>query len=154
MPNTLQQFLATAALKAADDLVTALHRLPEDKRNWVPMGQARSALDMVAECAILNEQTRDLIQARVWPEDFDFAAYLNQKAEVAKDEPALLEMLKANTAKAADAIREVPDSDLDIPIDMPWKVMAMSEILAYVYWNMSYHEGQINYIASMLGCLE
>jgi hypothetical protein len=31
--------------------------------------------------------------------------------------------------------------------------MTLANIIAYPYWNMSYHEGQVNYIASMLGCL-
>ncbi len=31
--------------------------------------------------------------------------------------------------------------------------MTVAQIASYPYWNMCYHEGQINYIASMLGCL-
>jgi hypothetical protein len=36
---------------------------------------------------------------------------------------------------------------------MPWGPMTVSQILGYPFWNMCYHEGQINYIASMLGTL-
>jgi len=31
---------------------------------------------------------------------------------------------------------------------------SLAEVMAYPYWNMSYHQGQINYIASLLGCLD
>ena len=45
MSNTLQEFLATATQKAADDLDAAFLRLPEEKRAWSPDGKARTALD-------------------------------------------------------------------------------------------------------------
>ena len=32
--------------------------------------------------------------------------------------------------------------------------MTLAQVIAYPHWNMSYHEGQINYIASMLGLLK
>ncbi len=45
MSNHLQTFFANAAEKAAQDLVTALLRVAEEKRDWSPMGNARTALD-------------------------------------------------------------------------------------------------------------
>ena len=61
--------------------------------------------------------------------------------------------LLENTQKVAAAIRAMPDDALAIEIHMPWGVQTLGAILAYPNWNMTYHEGQINYIASMLGCL-
>lgn len=153
MPDTLQEFLATATQDGAASLETALLRLPEEKRHWSPMGKARTALDMVAECAILNDIT-ELAQSRKFPTDFDFAALERAKAELAQDWNALRSLLHANTARAVAAIRSVPDEDLNVPIALPWGDSTLAQILAYPYWNMSYHEAQINYLASMLGCLE
>jgi hypothetical protein len=150
----LQDFLADSALKAAQDLKTALHRLPEDKRNWAPADSSRSALDQFAECAMLNGQTMEVVTRKAWFEDFDFQEYLRAKAELVKNPEAIEKLLDENTEKAAGIIRAVPDEDLEVEIQMPWRSMKISEILAYPYWNMSYHEGQINYIASILGCLE
>jgi hypothetical protein len=31
--------------------------------------------------------------------------------------------------------------------------MTPAQMITYPHWNMTYHEGQINYIASILGCL-
>ena len=152
MPNTLQEFLATATQEAATELETALLRLPEDKRNWSPMGVARTALDMVAECAILNDIT-DIVQSRTFPADFDFAALGRAKSELSQDWNALRSVLHENTSRAVAAIPTVPADDLSIEIEMPWGSVTLAQVISYPYWNMSYHTGQINYLASMLGCL-
>lgn len=153
MPNSLQQFLAEATQTAAKDLETALFRLPEDKRNWSSMGDARSAMDMVAECAILSDPT-EIVTSRSFPSNFDFGAFGQQKTELAKDWNAVKALLTRNVENAVATIRSIPEEDLGIEIDMPWGKMTIAQIISYPYWNMSYHEAQINYIASMLGCLE
>jgi len=82
MANTIQEFLAAGAEKAAVDMVAALFRLPEDKRAWSPAEKSRSAIDMVAECAINNGYTADFIVNRKWAAP-PFEEYLQHKAEVA-----------------------------------------------------------------------
>ena len=154
MPSRVQEFLADATLKAAADLETALKRLPEDKRNWSAMGSARSALDMVAECAMLNGSTMDMLKTKVFPADFDMETYAQQKQALVENPDGLLELLHTNTAVAIEKIKAVPDAELDATIAMPWGTYTVAQTAAYPYWNMSYHEGQINFIASMLGCLD
>jgi uncharacterized damage-inducible protein DinB len=151
--SALQDYLATAIPKAADDLTTAFLRLPEEKRAWSPMGDARTALDQMAECAILNGSVAELMVARKWPEDMDMAEYERNKAELAKDWPAVKALLEANTAKAVATIKTIADADLSLSVDMPWGPMTVSQIMGYPFWNMAYHEGQINFMASMLGVL-
>ena len=153
MAGSLQTFLAKAVQSAAKDLETALFRVPEDKRNWSSMGDARSAIDMVAECAMLCDPT-EIVTSRSFPSTFNFEEYKRNKEELAKDWNAVKSLLDVNVAKAAAFILTVPDEDLNIEIAFPWGNMTVAQVLSYPYWNMSYHEGQINYIASMLGCLE
>lgn len=154
MSHILQNYLADAAQKAAVDLETALLRLPAEKRDWVPMGQARSAADMVAECALLNKNTAQTIEDRAFPVDFDFAGYTRKKAELLAHPEDLLPLLHENTAHAVAIIRAVPDEALGTLVEMPWGPMTLTQLISYPYWNMSYHEGQINYIASLIGCLK
>jgi hypothetical protein len=153
VPNSLQEFLTNVTQKAAADLETALLRLPDDKRNVSPMGDARTALDMVAECAILNGTTGDIIKNLTFPADFDYSAFVRAKAEISQDWNALQSLLRENTSRAIAAIGTVADEDLGIEVQMPWGPLTLAQVIAYPYWNMSYHEGQINYIASMFGCL-
>jgi len=150
MPHTLQDYLVAATQKAAADLAAALLRLPEDKRGWSPDEKGRTALDQVAECAILNGYTADLIQTRTWQSGWlaDFPA---AKAEAAQDWETLHARLQESTARVATAIAAVPDEALADEIQLFGRTMTLAEIVARSYWNMTYHEGQINYIASLLG---
>ena len=144
MPLSLQNFLAAATIQAAVDLEEALLRLPEEKRSWKSSEQSRSALDQVAECAIMNEKVIDMIRIQVFPANYAYIEYQQQIAGLCSDWPALQNLLHKNAAKVADVIRAVSDDDLE----------AQSDSMNYPYWNMTYHIGQINYIASMLGCLD
>lgn len=154
MPTTVQEYLADATEKAATHLVTALLNLPEDKRRWSPAESARTALDQVAECALLNGYTAELIRTRQWSTS-NFDAYQEEKDRIVAGEWSDLQaLLTTNTQKVIDAIRATPDDVLAVEIQMPWSTQTMAEMLAYPYWNMSYHGGQINYIASILGCLK
>jgi len=147
MPNTLQDFLVIATQKASADLVAAFLRLPEDKRGWSPGEKSRTALDQMVECATLNGYMADLIQTRTWPTD-------TSKAEaVAQDWETLHAWLQENTDRLIAAIAVVPDEALTQEMELPWQKMPLTEVIARAYWNMTYHEGQINYIASILGCL-
>ena len=83
MSKHLQNFLAGAAEKAAVDLEAALLRLPEEKRSWSPAETSRSAVDQIAECAILNGMTVEMITGRAWPANYDFEQYLKEKAILA-----------------------------------------------------------------------
>ncbi|MCC6729932.1 MAG: hypothetical protein IT208_11405 [Chthonomonadales bacterium] len=154
MSSSLQEFMAAGAIKAAADLETALNRIPDDKRGWSPAAGARSALDQLAECALLGGQIARLVHARAWPADYDPDVYERDQGRLADDETAARSMLHSGAAEAAEAIRAVPDADLAIQVELPWGPMALAQIIAYPYWNTTYHEGQINYIASILGCLE
>ncbi len=75
-------------------------------------------------------------------------------ATLAQNWESLRALLQTNTDRVIAAIRAVPGDALNDEVAMPWGTQTMAQIIAYPYWNMTYHEGQINYIASLLGCLE
>ena len=151
MPNNLQDFLADAAEKASADLVTAFLRLPQDRRSWSPADTARSALDQMAECALLNGASADLMQTRRWNHDYPYERLHAQTMAAGWEH--LRALLKENTERAAAVIRAVPDDALDAEVALPGETQTLAQVLAFPYWNMSYHQGQINYMASILGCL-
>lgn len=154
MSNTMQSYLAAATQKASDDLIAALQQIPEDKHGWRPSETARTALDQAAECALLNGYTAELIQTHQWSMS-NMDAYVAEKTDLASGKlENLLSLLKTNTQRLTDAIIATPDETLTIEIQLASRKMPLSEVLGYPYWNMSYHQGQINYIASILGCLK
>ena len=152
MTTTLQSHLADQTLKAVKDLEEALGRIPEDKLHWSPEPSARSAMSMIAECGLLNDMSR-MLASRSFPKDFDFAAWQGVRDELAKDKEKAVAAMKEGAAKTAEAIRGVSADEMDQTIDLPWGPMTVAQICAYPSWNMAYHEGQINYIASILGTL-
>lgn len=148
---TAQEYVAGATEQAAAALEKALTRLPDDKRDWSAMGNARTALHQAAECALLNGYSADVLTTHAWPADFDFGQYRSDLAALAADPTTALDLLHTNTARLAAAIRALPAAALELEVAMPWGSMTLGRIMGIALWNMSYHEGQINYIASMLG---
>lgn len=136
----LQRFLADSTVKAAADLEAALLQLPEDRRGWSAGGEARSALHMVAECAIMNGSAVAMIERGVFPEDFAHVHFASEIAALARDWATLQRRLHESAAHVAQVIRQVPRQELP----------AQADSMAYPFWNMSYHLGQINFIASLL----
>ncbi len=151
MQNTAQEFLASMTQKAAEELITALELIPTEKRAWKPFDSARSAMDQIAECAILNGSTADTIENRNGPSPEFMGQFVGIKESLAEDEAAARALLQKNTGRVIAAIQSVPDEDLDSEVPMPWGPMKLRDICAYPFWNMTYHQGQIVYIASLLG---
>ena len=150
MTKPLNDFLADATRKALISLEEAYLRLPEDKRNWSPMGSARTAADMLAECAVMNDVSY-LIKNRKMPEDFDYSKFQLQKAELATNWEEMKKLLHESTERGIASIQTVSVEELQEIVPMPFGSFTIAQIISYPYWNMSYHEGQINYIAAMLG---
>ena len=154
MPQSVQDYLADATLKSAKDLTAAFLRIPEDKRDWSPDEKARTALDQFAECALLCGHTAETITHKQMAAD-TIKNFFTDKAELKTREWEQINALfQSNAAKVADAIRAVSDEDLRVEIATPWRPMTVAQMITYPHWNMTYHEGQINYIASILGCLD
>lgn len=150
--SSLQTFLAGATKQAADDLISAFERIPTDKQAWVPMGDARTALDQMAECAVLTDITGQMVESRTWLADVA-SSYPGEKEKLLKEPGTIGSVLAKGTERMIAAIATVSDEELDRSIPTAFGDMTWSRIISYPYWNMSYHQGQINYIASMLGCL-
>ena len=117
------------------------------------MGDARTALDLVAECALINGYTAETLNTRVCPVSSDFTEFERIKAKLVQDGDAARALLHRNTEPLSAAIRAVPDADLELEIQLPWGPATVVKIIGNPLWNMGYHEGQINYLASMLGRL-
>ncbi len=150
MSLTLQEFLVGSTEKAAADLTAAVLRLPEDKRAWSPMERGRTALHQAAECAVLNKHAAQLVERRVWHAD-SLEDVMREMAQLAQDWDAVYAALQQNTSALIAAIRAVPGEALTDEVTLPWGAQTLSQVMAYPYWNMSYHEGQINYIGSLAG---
>lgn len=152
--TTFQNFIADISPIAAENLITALLNLSEDKRLWTPAPTSRPALGLVAECALNNGYAVDMIETGTWaagPMD----EYFKEQVDLMNGDWTTLEaLLRKNTERFVACARNVPNERLNDKIEMPFGTFTVTQTITYPYWNMSYHEGQINYIASILGELK
>ena len=147
MSLTVQEQAARLTERKAQDLIAAARAVvPEDQGAKI-LGRGRSVLDMIAECAITNEMSVALLRTREWDEAGREA---RQKAHAALDTlDKACEALAKHTDTLAAAIRALPDDQLELEVTLPGETSTVADDLLHPYWNMSYHEGQINYIQTL-----
>lgn len=146
MPLTIQEYIARATEQKAQDVIAAA-RAAADMRNGNSLGRGRTVLDLVAECAITNKMSIALLRDRRWDEAGREA---RQKAHAALDTlDKACDALAESTIALANAIRAIPDDHLALEVFLPSETSTVADDMLHSYWNMSYHEGQINYIQTL-----
>lgn len=145
------ELLADLTRRQVDSLFEAVRQIPADKLDWKPAPGARSALDQLQELATVFSGVPGAVKSRkldMSPDDF--AKYQQERAKLT--DPADLEQrIRAQAATMIDFILTIEPEELDDKVEMPWPGdFRVSGMLSYCYWNMSYHEGQIYYISTLL----
>ncbi len=149
MPETLQTVAAERTRKGARNLIRLLHATPAEKRHWKPLGCGRSVIEQVAECILVN---------RKWALTLRQGSYTRLPAEAVQQiEAACREatqaesLLQESADELAAVILALPDGQLEKPITAPFGTYSVAQCCLLGYWNMVYHEGQINYIQTLYG---
>lgn len=148
-----QDQVVKATQRALDDVCRAALAVPEDKRNWVPMGAARSVLDQMHEIASAAGWFTPIVASREMP-DPDVIALARKAAATLDTVEKCVDHAREATSELCLAISDFPDAELEEEIQMPFGhgiTMTMADVLMLHYANMVYHSGQINQIQLMLG---
>ncbi len=144
--------------KAVEDLFRFAKGTTKDKITWKPLDKGRSVLEQLQECS----------QAPAW-----FMGLLVQK-QVPDFKPEMMEMIRkeraqwktieecekvclANSEKLYGAIKNFPDKDMGISLHLPFGKgfdATLGEIMMFHYWNVVYHQGQVNYVQALYGDME
>ena len=120
-----------------------------DKATWSPLDKGRTAVNQVAECALIAGMVTGILNAKSMPPT-DMSGFGQAVAEVATSPESVLALLATNTDALCAAVATMTESDYEISVTMPWgNQMTLSEVVMLVYWNNVYHEGQINYISTL-----
>lgn len=145
------EFLIYLIEREIDSLFRAARALPADKLAWQPGPATRSALCQLQEVATASEQFWSIYETKTmeWSDEA-FAKWKEERSKIT-DLDELEKLTRANLGKVVEYIRGLDPSEYTVPVSLPFgNDFKMADVLAYPYWNMSYHEGQINYIASLL----
>ena len=141
--------------KALDDVCRAALAIPADKREWVPMGEARSVLNQMQELAVAGIWFLDIIQdLRVTREPERDIDEMMVRAREIKSVEECVEMARKTTSELCRAISTFPVEALDVEVTLPFgagQTASMADMLYMHAWNLTYHLGQINQIQLMLG---
>jgi len=125
--------------------------IPEEKFAFCPMGCAKTVEGILKEVAGTNAR----IAASLRGEDpASSASYLQFEKRVG--EASGLDVLGRLVIESGDlvcrAIDGIPEADLDKPVKMPWGAMFPASAAIFLpASHMSYHDGQVNYIQTLLG---
>ena len=150
MKNTIQSYLADRLVLRSAELIKAIEALPEDRQNWKASDESRTGTDMLAECVLNNGVAEQVVSTHAWPADYSMDSY-NQETKSLVTLPLgeLTSKLHAATSALAHTIENTPDAALDVVVTTPFGELTVTDIMTYAFWNMGYHEGQINYIATL-----
>jgi hypothetical protein len=149
---TANEVLIRLTEKQIDGVFRAARALPADKLDWKPAPGARSALDQLQEIATALAQFEQIYEEKKI--DFDeakFGKWVEERSKITSIDE-LEARCRKETAGLIDRINKTDPANFSDPVDLPFPggPYTYVDVLGYHYWNCSYHEGQINYIASLL----
>lgn len=153
-----RRYLANTARFMEQTITRTVPFTPTDKRNWSPMGAARTTTDVMQECAEGLEMAIKLMKGGQWPAPDPKARAA--RAAALKKNPAAFEDLQARLQKAveeyAQTIEKFPAERWMEMVPSPFsgQQVPLANLLGLPVFNMVYHWGQINYIQMMLGDTE
>jgi hypothetical protein len=147
MTLTVQEAIAARTEEAFRDLFTSARRMPADKLNWQPLGEGRTALNQLQECAtaplfytsvLTSEPLENMREVR---KSWDIDECERRGTEATE---RLTQIIRSLSDERLTTQLEVPKNGTLSVIDVVWMHLA----------NLTYHLGAINYIQTLYGDLE
>ena len=127
-------------MSAAQMLCKDTTYVPSEKLDWSPMDYGKSVIAILSEIARSNFEIAAVI-----------ADQLPKKVET-EDYEELKKLVMQSAEEVCKAVDLLNDEALEGEIQMPWGGMfAASEAILLPTSHMTYHDGQINYIQTLLG---
>jgi len=126
-----------------------LKALPEEAFNHSFGGKARYVADIVYEVNLVNDHIGMVIRNEE-PFDWPEGGWIKAPSEFAgKDHiVAAFEQSWARIQSTADALTE---ADLQTTVDTEWGPRTREERVRFMAWHVGYHDGQLNFIQTLLG---
>jgi hypothetical protein len=144
----MQEKLLTELIRKSSDVLTKVTTELGDKAGWKPLDKGRSACDQCVECGLLSTLVAGSLNTQ-GPPAFDRDQLNALKAECDTAEKALKVLSEGSTALLS-AIQSFPEDKWDVKQTLPWGEFSFFDLGMFVYWNNTYHEGQISYISTLI----
>ncbi|MBC7806045.1 MAG: DinB family protein [Akkermansiaceae bacterium] len=141
--------------RAADDLLTLLRSIPDERLLWKPSESNLTVLGQLRECAIVNQNWAITITERGFPvgspDSRELRSFIDALSETRE---GCTDGIERSTEALVAAINGVSEEDTDLRINIDTLrpgTITLAEACLYSYWHMVYHEGQINFLQASYG---
>jgi hypothetical protein len=151
-----KELIITLIENGLRDLERTAQTVPEDKWNWKPLDNGRSVLDLLGEAAQTPLLVVRLLEAPETFNPYEIFPQLTQERQGWTREETL-ERLRANTRTALEAIRALPDGELEKPLHLPMgggMTLPLGAWVLMAYRTFVSRFAQINYIQTLYGDFE
>jgi hypothetical protein len=130
--------------------------MPEDKLTWKPLENGRATLDQLQECAQTPVFFAGLIDSKF---AMEMGPETNEKLMSERQTWTTIDecerVCKKNNKILFDVINNISNDDLEKKVEVPWgDSVTLADAIGFQYWNLVYHQGQINYIQTLYGDMQ
>jgi hypothetical protein len=149
-----QDHVVALTRSLGDALFQSARAMPPEKLDWKPLDAGRSAIEMLQECAGSPTFVPDVLRGEGATAGAETAKQVRKERATWRTLDECESAYRANVEPALAAIRDYPDDQMDALLAMPFAPgleWPATHIIMDMYWNMTYHLGQINYIQTLYG---
>ena len=152
-----QDLILSLMQSGQQSLIRTFNAVPDDKLNWSPLDQGRTALDAFGDAAQTCQMITQLIESKgeMKPSPRMFAQMRAERADWTKDDA--LAAMNTNSAALYTAIGTLSEDDLAQPVTMPMgggMTMPLGAWVMMAYRSFVSRMAQINYIQTLYGDTE
>lgn len=133
--------LASQMEWAGSNLAYNLKFIPDDKLDWKPVQTAPSALEIVNHLGDALSRMRSQISHNEYASNIILATNREEAQNLVREE----------TAKYAQMLRDTPPAQLDEMVTFPWGEFSKARLAEMMSVEVSHHHGQIAYLQMLLG---
>ena len=133
--------VARLAEWAGPDLAHNLDFIPDDRLDWKPAADSKSARECAAEAAFFMKSMIPVLAGAEWTH--------SDHPQPSKAE--IQDTLRTASKEYAAALRAVPVERLAEVVSMPFGDMPLGQIATFPVIDVIHHRGQVCYLQTMLG---
>jgi hypothetical protein len=126
---------------AGPDLAYNLDFIPEDRLDWKPTPDSKSALECGTEAAVFLKSMIPVLSGAEWTRP-DYAVLSRGEVQ---------EMLRAATRDYAEALLAIPPDRLAQVVSTPFGETPLGRLASFPVVDVIHHRGQVCYLQTMLG---
>jgi len=140
--SALQNDLVGLIDHASKQILDLEGATPQDKLNWRPAPGVRSFAEVYLHIAFANYNLGRLASGKTPPESTGFSQDRKKWDTQTTDKAAIKKILEASFDWAKEAVKSVPDKDLDKKVDFFGHEMSTRAVLIFIVNHQHEHLGQ------------